>query len=95
MSSTVWAYLWPLINLAGLGFFTSLAVTGFMVAAGLGAESNARSSHTGVIPSAGGMGLIAAFGVCSVTLVLLHPFLLAQFPDMFPQLLSLIFSVGV
>lgn len=94
MSSTVWAYLWPVINLAGLGLFTSLAVTGFMVLAGLGAESNERSSHKGVIPSAGGLGLVAALGVCSIALAILHPFLLSNFPDSFPQLLSLIFAMA-
>ncbi len=95
MSSLFWAHLWPVINLAGLGFFTSLAVTGFMVAAGLGDEPNTRSNHQSVTPSAGGMGLIAAFGVCGVAMAMLHPFILQAMPDNFAQILTLIFAMGL
>lgn len=95
MSDIMWAQLWPLINIAGLGFFTSLAVTGFMVSAGLGDTPNARSNHQNVTPTAGGLGLIAAFGIAALALGLMHPFLLPLFPDNFPQILSLIFAMGL
>jgi UDP-N-acetylmuramyl pentapeptide phosphotransferase/UDP-N-acetylglucosamine-1-phosphate transferase len=95
MSNLFWAHLWPIINLVGLGFFTSLAVTGFMVHAGLGDEPNARSNHRQVTPTAGGMGLIAAFGVCSFALVFLHPFILQALPSNFAQILCLVFAMGL
>ena len=96
MSEDVWVYLlWPVINLAGLGFFTSLAVTGFMVIAGLGDEPEARSNHQRVTPTSGGVGLIAAFGICGVALALLYPFLLRYLPVNFPQILSLVFAMGL
>jgi len=96
VSENFWNFLlWPVINLAGLGFFTSLAVTGFMVLAGLGDEPDARSSHGRVTPTSGGVGLIAAFGICGVTLALLYPFLLRYLPVNFPQVLSLVFAIGL
>ena len=95
MSDLMWAQLWPFINMAGLGLFTSIAVTGFMVFAGLGDTPNGRSNHQSVTPTAGGVGLIAAFGVCALALGLMHSFLLPYFPPNFPQVLSLIFAMGL
>ncbi len=95
MKEDFWAYLWPVINLAGLGFFTSLAVTGFMVFAGLGDEPEARSNHDRVTPTSGGVGLIAAFGICGAAIAILHPFLLRYLPVNFPQVLSLVFAMGL
>jgi len=94
MNSVFWAHLWPLINILGLSFFTSLAVTGFMVTAGLGDEANERSNHKGVTPSAGGLGLIAGFGVAVLALALFHSHLLVIFPAYFPQVLTLIFATA-
>jgi len=68
MNSLLWVHLWPLINLLGLSFFVSLAVTGFMVGAGLGDEANERSNHKGITPSAGAVGLVAGFGVATLAL---------------------------
>lgn len=95
MSDVMWAQLWPFINMAGLGLFTSLAITGFMVLAGLGDTPNSRSNHQRVIPTAGGVGLVAAFGICAMALSVMHPFLLPFFPANFPQILSLIFAIGL
>ncbi len=95
MSNLFWAHLWPIINLAGLGFFTSLAVTGFMVHAGIGDEPDGRSNHVKVTPTAGGMGIIAAFGVCALALSQLHAFLLSALPANFAQILCLIFAMGL
>lgn len=95
MSDMMWAHLWPFINMAGLGLFTSLAVTGFMVLAGLGDTPNARSNHRGVTPTAGGVGLVAAYGICALALALMHTFLLPYFPANFPQILSLVFAMGL
>lgn len=94
MTEALWIHLWPVINLAGLGFFTSLGVTGFMVFAGLGDTPNARSNHKHVTPSCGGVGLVAAFGVCSLALVLIHPQLLGAMPLTFAKILSLVFAVA-
>lgn len=94
MSETVFAHIWPVISLAGLAFFTSLAITGFMVFAGMGDTPNARSSHSRVTPSCGGVGFVAAYGVCSLALVLIFPGLLQAMPASFAKILSLIFAIG-
>jgi len=95
MSAEVWAHLWPVLNLAGLGIFTSLSITGFMVLAGLGDTPNLRSNHERVTPTAGGLGFVAAFGVCGIALSLVHPTFLPFFPVNFPQILSLVFAMGL
>ena len=94
MNSLLWVHLWPLINLLGLSFFVSLAVTGFMVGAGLGDEANERSNHKGITPSAGAVGLVAGFGVATLALVVFHSHLLPLLPKFFPQILTLLFATA-
>ena len=78
----------------GLSFFMSLAVTGFMVGAGLGDEANQRSNHKGITPSAGGVGLIASLGGATLALGLFHSHLLTVFPTYFSQILTLVFATA-
>ena len=81
------------LQLFGLAFFTSLAVTGFMVIAGLGDVAKARSSHKDVIPTGAGIGFVAALGV--VMIILNVTPMIAELPRNFPILLSLIFAVAM
>lgn len=83
--------LW--LQIGALAFFTSLAVTGFMSAAGLGDASNERSGHSGTIPTSGGVGFLAGMGagLCAVGLF---------FPDLglprgFASVMSLLFAIGL
>lgn len=50
------------IQIAGLAFFVSLAVTGFARLGGLGDIPDHRSSHARVTPTGGGLGIIAGVG---------------------------------
>jgi len=72
-----------------LGVTLSLAVSGFMIFAGIGDVPENRSSHSNTTPTAGGLGIIAAFGICA--------FILAQSDVLTPlmaQVLSLIWAIG-
>ena len=84
-------FVWIEIGL--IGFFTALAFTGFMARAGLGDTAVERSSHSGVVPTGGGVGIIAGLGValCAAS-VILPPGTIS--PRLAP-LLSLIFGVGL
>jgi UDP-N-acetylmuramyl pentapeptide phosphotransferase/UDP-N-acetylglucosamine-1-phosphate transferase len=94
MSESLWLHVWPVISLAGLAFFSSLAITGFMVFAGMGDTPNSRSSHSRVTPSCGGVGFVAAFGICGIALALIFPSILYAMPTSFAKILSLIFALG-
>ncbi|MEP1229325.1 MAG: hypothetical protein ABJG88_01475 [Litorimonas sp.] len=86
------------LQLAGLAFFTSLAVSGFMITAGLGDVADARSAHRQTIPTGGGIGLVAGLGAAAIALNFM------TLPDIFDSqslhrgfapVLSLIFAVSM
>ena len=52
----------PILYILGFAFALSLAVSGFMIAAGVGDIPNKRSNHSKTIPTSGGLGIAAALG---------------------------------
>ncbi len=85
--------LWLWIQVAALAFFASLAVTGFMSMAGLGDASDGRSAHRGVIPTSGGLGIIASFGLSLCGVAFLFPSL--SLGAGFAPVMALLFAIGV
>jgi len=83
--------LWIQIGL--LAFLTSLAVSGFMAVAGLGDASDDRSAHRGMIPTSGGVGVLAGLGVALCALSVLFPSL--NLPKGFAPVMSLLFAIGM
>ena len=73
-----------------LGVTVSLAVSGFMIFAGIGDIPEERSSHNQTTPTSGGLGIIAAIGVCGLVLAQTG-FLNAEMA----QILSLIWGHGI
>ncbi len=71
------------------GIAVSLAVSGFMVLAGIGDVPDNRSNHKVIIPTGGGLGILAALGLMS--LLISHNGVLS--PE-FSQILALIWAVG-
>ena len=84
------ALLWLQVGL--ICGFASLAFTGFMARAGLGDAPDSRSAHTGVVPTGGGIGIIAGLGLGLCAVSLIFPNLAVQ-PTLTP-VLSLIFAVA-
>jgi len=84
-------FIWVQIGL--LAFLTSLAVSGFMAAAGLGDASDERSSHSGVVPTSGGVGMIAGMGAALCAIGLIFPDL--NLPRGFAPVMSLFFAIGM
>lgn len=76
-----------------LAFFTALAVTGFMVRAGLGDIASDRSAHKNIIPTGGGVGLVASFGVVGVALGYLN--INPELSFKIAPILSLVFAVAM
>lgn len=83
--------LW--LQVGALAFLTSLAVSGFMVVAGLGDASDGRSAHRGTTPTSGGLGFLAAMGVAICAVFLLFPDL--RLPPAFAPVMSLLFAIGM
>jgi hypothetical protein len=83
--------LWIQIGL--LAFLGSLAVSGFMVVAGLGDSSDERSSHSGTIPTSGGVGVLAGMGAALCALSVLFPDV--NLPKGFAPVISLVFAIGM
>lgn len=83
--------LW--IQIGVLAFLTSLAVSGFMAVAGLGDASDGRSAHSGIIPTSGGVGVIAGMGVALCAVGFLFPDL--NLPRGFASVMSLLFAIGM
>lgn len=82
----------------GLGFAIALAVSGFMVLVGIGDKPGARSSHSEVTPTGGGLGIIATLGLVSLFLSQNSGLLVGlniELTPKFAQVLSLIWAVGV
>ena len=85
--------LWLWAQIGALAFFGSLAVSGFMSMAGLGDASDGRSAHSGTIPTAGGVGLLAGLGLALCGLSLIFPDL--NLPRGFPPVMALLFAIGM
>lgn len=85
--------LWLWGNIAALAFFGSLAVSGFMSLAGLGDASDGRSAHRGVIPTSGGVGIIAGMGLSLCALNFVFPGV--ELPRGFAPVMALLFAIGM
>lgn len=85
--------LWLWGTIAALAFLGSLAVSGFMSLAGLGDTSDGRSAHTGVIPTSGGVGIIAGLGLSLCALCFIFPEL--NLPQGFAPVMALLFAIGM
>jgi len=85
--------LWLWAQIGALAFFGSLAVSGFMSIAGLGDASDGRSAHKGIIPTAGGLGVLAGLGLALCAVGLIFPDL--NLPLSFASLMALVFAIGM
>lgn len=86
------------IQIMGLAFCVSLAVTGFARLGGLGDVPDHRSSHARVTPTAGGLGIIAGLGAGLLVAGLFHQERLFAQPgsaEKLASLLSLTFGIGI
>jgi len=81
------------LQIGALAFLTSLAISGFMVVAGLGDASDSRSAHRGTVPTSGGVGFVAGMGVALCAMALLFPDL--NLPSGFAPIMSLFFGVAL
>lgn len=63
----------PMLHLGAMGFAAALAISGFMIAAGVGDIPNGRSNHSAATPTSGGLGLVAALGIMSLGAGLFYP----------------------
>lgn len=66
-------HLMPMLHLGAMGFAAALAISGFMVAAGVGDIPNERSNHSAATPTSGGLGLVGALGMMSLGAGLFYP----------------------
>lgn len=85
------------IQVAGLAFCVSLAVTGFARLGGLGDVPDHRSSHARVTPTGGGLGIIAGIGAGLLLAGLFHQGSLFSQPgaaQKLATLLSLTFAIA-
>ena len=80
----------PILHLGAMAFAISLAISGFMVAAGVGDIPNSRSNHSTATPTSGGLGLTAALGIMCLGAALFYP-QLGLGPEL-PYLLMLAFG---
>ncbi len=62
-----------LAHIAGFAFFMSLALSGFMIFAGLMDVPNHRSNHVRAVPTAGGIGIVAGLGAGLLATALFYP----------------------
>ncbi|HHL43740.1 MAG TPA: hypothetical protein ENJ42_08985 [Hellea balneolensis] len=62
-----------LLHLGAFAFFIALAVCGFMIHAGVRDIPVERSSHDHIVPTAGGVGLVAAVGAALAAQSLFYP----------------------
>lgn len=81
------------LQLVGLAFFTTLAVTGFVIHAGLGDVANHRSAHKNTTPTSGGLGFVAGLGAAIIALSFMD--VSELLPRSFAPVLSLIFAVSM
>ncbi len=85
--------LWLWMQVAALAFLGSLAVSGFMATAGLGDSPDSRSAHSGVIPTAGGVGIVAGLGLALCAIGILFPWL--RLPIGFAPVMALLFAISM
>ncbi|MEP3891016.1 MAG: hypothetical protein ABJN69_11165 [Hellea sp.] len=83
-------HLMPILHLGAMAFAVSLAIGGFMNAAGVGDIPNSRSNHSTATPTSGGLGLTAALGMMCLGAGLFYP-QLGLGPEL-PYLLMLAFG---
>lgn len=69
----MWPHLLPLLHLGAMAFTASLAISGFMIAAGVGDIPNSRSNHSAATPTSGGLGVVAALGASALGAGLFYP----------------------
>ncbi len=84
--------VWLWAQIGALAFFGSLAVSGFMVFAGLGDASDGRSAHSGTVPTSGGVGFLAGIGLALCAAQFLLPDL--ALPRGFAPAMALLFGIG-
>lgn len=84
---------WLWMQIGALAFFGSLAVSGFMANAGLGDSSDGRSAHEGVVPTSGGVGIVAGLGLALCALGILFPSL--DLPIRFAPVMALVFAIAM
>lgn len=78
------------IQIAGIAFFVSLAVTGFARLGGLGDIPDHRSSHARVTPTGGGLGIIAGIGAAIMLAGVFYQDHLLSQPGSAPKLATLL-----
>jgi len=81
-----------LLHLASFAVMISLAVTGFMISAGLLDKPVARSNHKDDIPTAGGVGIVAGLGAGLLALSMFYPSLANQ--NILGALTAILLGVG-
>lgn len=64
-----------LLHLGAFAFAMSLAVSGFMLSAGLLDAPVSRSNHKNPTPTAGGLGVVSGLGIGLLALALFYPYL--------------------
>jgi len=76
----------------GMGFLIAIVVSGLMIHAGIGDTPDHRSSHETVVPTGGGLGIVAALGLSAIFYSNASGF----FPltATYAQVLSLVFAIG-
>lgn len=82
-----------LLHLAGFACMVSLAISGFMMSAGLLDKPVARSNHKEDIPTAGGVGIVAGVGAGLLALSMFYPAMADQ--KLLGALAAILFGVGV
>ena len=81
-----------LLHLASFSLMVSLAVSGFMIAAGLLDKPVDRSNHSAAVPTAGGVGIIAGCGAGLLALAIFYPLIANQ--PMLGALIAIMMGVG-
>ena len=67
-----------LLHIASFSLVISLAVSGFMISAGLLDVPVDRSNHKNIVPTAGGIGIVGGMGTGLLALALFYPMLADQ-----------------
>ncbi len=65
--------IYAVFHVAAFAFFVAVALSGFMIHAGLFDHPDQRSNHDKTIPTAGGIGIVGGFGAGLLALALFYP----------------------